>query len=360
MKKNRFYQLGVVMALLLSLSGCGASGASYAEAGAADYTENATEEAMTANGFDYEGYEEDEAKSESGENAGSDEAAKSTQKLVYTCDMSIDTKNYSEAKKSIRKLIEEKKGFIASETETNNDVYWYDEDADERGLMSWTVTVRIPPDEYQSFINALQEGKDSRVMSISSSVENISTRYHDKKTEIAALETEEKRLLEMMEKASTVEEMIQVESRLTEVETKLNQSKTDLSYMDSMVNYSTITLNLNEVRSYQAAPKPQTTFVERLGDTFVRSWRRFLNGCESLLFWFILNLPILVVLGVIFLVVHGVMKKRGKRLHFPKKKERPTYHYPPVDPMKVNYKDRQENAENPENSEENPKEKPQS
>ena len=73
------------------------------------------------------------------------------------------------------------------------------------------------------------------------------TRYNDQSILIESLEKQETRLLEMMDKAETIEDMITIESRLSEVQTQLNQARNTLAGYDTDIDYSTINVQIEEV-----------------------------------------------------------------------------------------------------------------
>ena len=58
---------------------------------------------------------------------------------------------------------------------------------------------------------------------------------------------EEERLLSMLEKATTVEEMIQLESRLSDIRYQIESLESRLRNWQNQVDYSTITIYLREV-----------------------------------------------------------------------------------------------------------------
>ena len=63
-----------------------------------------------------------------------------------------------------------------------------------------------------------------------------------------ALETEQDRLLELMEQAETTEDLLAIESRLTDVRYQLESAASQLKLYDSLVSYSTVYLTVEEVQ----------------------------------------------------------------------------------------------------------------
>ena len=315
----------------LVLGGCGASGGSssadYAKGNYAAATEEAPAESYDGgyyadedfeSGFDeelaeaeaqaYGGTEKSESKADREDQGEDVKAAKSEEKLVYTCSISMETLTFAETEAKIREAITKYKGTISSESASDGNYRWYYEDGGS-GTKTLYMTIRIPTKHYRDFLKDL-EGVGGSIRSSSMNVENITRRYNDQSVRIQALETQEKRLLEMMDKAETIKEMITVEDRLTEVQTELNQARTGLAVMDHDVAYSTIDLNLQEVIRY-SENKITQTFGERIVSAFNNSFADFRDFLEDLSIALIYLLPYILLIAVIVLIV-GFLTRKGR------------------------------------------------
>lgn len=239
----------------------------------------------------------------------------SDQKLIYICDVNMETLAYQETMTGIRSLISKYKGIIESENTSDNDYNWYNSD-ERTGTMSTYMTVRIPTKNYESFVKDL-EGTGSKIRSQSQYVQNITRAYNDQSVLVEALQTQETRLMEMMEKAETIEDMIAIEERLTEVQTQLNQAKRALASMDTDIAYSTINLSINEVKVYTPNTHKET-FGERVGRGIRESWSGFVSFLQDAVVAVIYFFPFLILLAAIgaviaFFVRRGTKKRAAKR-----------------------------------------------
>lgn len=303
------------LAVSLCLTSCGGSSnmnssASYKEeAGAAGdyaYESYAAEEAMAmADGEEYTAGSGSEAKE-------SALRAQDGQKIVYTGNLSIQTLEYDKSAASIRKKIKDAGGFSEAESERDNDYYWYSYNSGSNNTRYLSITARIPSDKFEEFINSLSG--DGKIMSRSVNAENISQVYANKETYKKSLEKEQERLLEMMDKAETIEDMITVESRLSEVERQLNVYKTDLAQMDKDVEFSTIYIELKEVKRYTEEVN-STTFAEEVKYAFEDAINSFRNFCEGIVLFVVRNFPYLIILAVILaLIIRAIGRSRAKRI----------------------------------------------
>ena len=242
----------------------------------------------------------------------------STQKLIYTCDMKMETTEFEKTMNELNRLIVEYKGFIEADSRSDNASDWYYSSYKKKnGSLSAYVVIRIPTENYEAFLSDL-EGQ-GRIRSKNSSVENITRTYRDTETTIKALKTQEERLLEMLKNCETIEDMITVEARLTEVQTQLQIYESRLSGMDMDVAYSTVNLTVTEVLEYTPEEQPvyTSTFLDRLKNTLRDTWDGFLDFLENFLFFLIRVTPILLVLGIFFglivLIIVSSVKSRRKR-----------------------------------------------
>lgn len=326
MKKKSILICGLITTLLFS--GCGS-------AGSGAYDGMSASKNNFAAGFDakYEGADivesedydlpQDEASNPQEEK--DTKQIKSQEKLVYTCDLTIQTLKYEETIKAINEKIKEYNGIIEQQTESDDSYNWYYSDYVKReGTLHNYIKVRIPTEKYNDFLSSI-EG-NGKVINKSQNVENISKTYYETEAIIESLKIQEERLLEMLKSADKIEDMITVEARLTEVQTELNKQKTLLSSMDMDVDYSTINLNIEEVLEYsQSEPGQKTnTFIDRLKNTIVDSWKSFLNALEELLFLVIRLVPALIIGLIILVPIYKVLKKKGKlKIKKTKKQEEP-------------------------------------
>lgn len=299
---------------LLLLSGCGcannlserSSETSAAYVGGSDSASSLSSDEMTSSAADTT-----DAETEDTDYLVSEESSDSQQseKLIYTANLSLETKEYDKDKKAIQDLIEKNQGIIQTQSESDNNYNWYSEDSS--GSQRYLYfTVLIPADEYEAFLDAASE--IGHLTSSSQNVENITKQYSDNEEVIAALEKEEERLQEMMDKAESIEDMISVEERIANVETQLNQAKNTKSSMDQSIDYSTVYLSLSEVKEYQQN-ESSLSFGEKIRKAFQGSLHFFGQVFEFLLYLIIYLIPFAILAGIVLLIVFGSIRHAKKK-----------------------------------------------
>ena len=307
-----------ILTLALCLGGCGSSynaassnetGSSYAAEEAAD-AEGYYDEKAAASDEAYEG-EEGAGTADNGE-PDSALRAQDGQKIVYRADVSMQTLEYDKTVAGIRTKIRESGGFSESESEYDKDYNWYYESSSSRNTRTLNITARIPSEKFEAFLNSLSG--DGKILSKSVNAENISQVYANKETYKKALEKEQERLLAMMDKAETIEEMITVETRLSEVERQLNVYKTDLSQMDKDVEFSTVYIDLQEVKRYTETVET-TTFREKLAFAFEDAIHSFKGFCEDVVLFVVRYFPYLIIIAILIaLFIRWLRKRRAQKI----------------------------------------------
>lgn len=300
--------LAVCFAIVLSvcLAACGTSsdGAYDYSAPASEYKYAATEEAAAEIAYDSY-YEEEAIEPEMGE-AGNgaeapevNESATSQRKLIKTVELSVETKDYDNLMVSLEKQIEDMGGYIESLGAYNGSYY------SGRTNRSANITARIPADKLNGFVK--QIGEEANVVDRNESVEDVTLQYVDLDSHTRMLEEEQERLLELLENAETIEDIITIESRLSEVKYQLESMKSQLRTFDNKVTYSTVHIYIDEVE--ELTPVVEQTVGERIAEGFAESLRDVGEGFKEFFIGLVINIPYIIVWAVIIVIMVFVAVK---------------------------------------------------
>ena len=130
-----------------------------------------------------------------------------------------------------------------------------------------------------------------------------------------AYQKQEARLLEMMDLAETVEDIITIEDKLTDVRYRIDSLQSSLNNWDRRVSYSSLNLTVKEVQVYTPETVVKITYGQRLAKAFTNSLKNAGEFFQDLLVFLVSALPTLVILAVLFFVLRPLLKKlhaRGK------------------------------------------------
>ena len=192
--------------------------------------------------------EEVEAPQEAGPGADEDgiREVDTRRKLIRTVNLSVETQDIDTLDQNIKQRVESLGGYIESSyMDGKRDVIDADSDGYDditgsyigKNRRSASYTVRIPVAKLDLFVEAV--ANETNITSQHMNVDDITANYIDIDSRRKALEQEQKRLLEMMDLAETVEEMIQIEDHLADVRYELENIGSQLRSYDNRVAYST-------------------------------------------------------------------------------------------------------------------------
>ena len=299
----------LVLCLLVSLTGCGASSFDKSAMDTGYVTESITAGSSNGSGFHsgtkYEYAEEEFADEAAATESGKADISASDRKLIKTVNMHVETQQYDDLLAVIDEQVKALGGYIESMNTYNGSVYY-----NHKPIRNADMTIRIPKDKLDAFLNTVSD--IGNVVRRTDDVEDVTLAYVDLESHRDALRTEQTRLLELLEKAETVEDIITIEERLSNVRYQLESMESQLRTYDNQVDYSTVYLSLEEVEIL--TPVEEETVWQRISGGFVESLDNVGEGFVEFGIWFVVNLPYLVVWGVliaVFVVILVRIVRRG-------------------------------------------------
>lgn len=289
MKRNRFVLLFLCMSLIAALLyGCGGSSSESD----ASYNYAATEAAMEPEAREYGITSSSSLSTIEDPNA----------KLIRTVYIDAQTKQYEELVNALDAKITALGGYIESRDAYNGSEY--------RNYRNryCNMVIRIPAENLDAFITHVNE--NFNVTNTSESVENVTLEYADTASRVEALEVEQTRLLELLEKAESLEDILKIEERLSEVRYELTSYASRLRVMDNQVTYATVHLNINEVEVLTPVEDP--TVWERISSGFSSSLEDVTEGAVDVFVWIVSESPVLLVWAVV-IVAAGILVRKVSR-----------------------------------------------
>ncbi len=227
------------------------------------------------------------------------------QKIITTLHLDAQTEDMDPLLENINAKIAQVGGYLESQEIYNGsseNAYRY---------RYANLTIRVPADQLKDFVALVEE--QANVISQNTSTENVTLTYVGIESRITALETEQARLLELLAAAENMEDLLLIEARLTEVQSELEQYTSQLRVLDNKINYSTVHLNLEEVKEYTPVEEEPDTVWERIGKGLRQNLKDIGEGFVDFFVWLIVALPYLVIIGGIATVVILIIVKAGKK-----------------------------------------------
>lgn len=218
------------------------------------------------------------------------------QKLIITVSVRAEVKNINDFSESLDKKVESLKGYIESS-----------EYATSYNGTTYSVTVRVPAESLDTFLSDI--GKNAKILTKQKDSTDVSLQYSDTETKLKTYRAERDRLVELLDKADTIPDIMDIEDRLTEVKSRIENSESELRYYDSAVNYSTVHLYISENSGANEGEPKKPTYFEKIIDSLADS----VDGLSHL-FLFIMShiFQIAIFVAVIVIVIRFILKKAKK------------------------------------------------
>lgn len=309
---KKILSLLLAFMMLLSLCACGA-GSKGSDSSAA--TESTQEAPAAAANDGYGGlasyssdisYEYAEAEEQDG--SGETETAEvDPDKIIYSGEAQVETQNFDDSIAKLMDMLEQYGGWI--ESSSLSGANYYSISRGNSGNRSASYTLRIPSDKFETVMNNLSQlGNVPYTYTYS---ENVTAQYYDTQARLTAYETQEARLLEMMEKAETVSDVITIEEKLTELRYEIESLQSTLNNWDRKVSYSSLYVTVDEVGEY--TPQPQQSYLQELWQALTGAFKDLGQFFKNFLVFLVSIIPTIIVLVILFLVFRPVYRKLRAR-----------------------------------------------
>lgn len=230
----------------------------------------------------------------------------SDEKIIKNGNLSLETLEFDKFISELETSVSTLGGYVES-NETYGSV----------GYRYANYTVRVPSQSYSTFIKAV--GDMGTVISMNESISNVTLTYIDIEARLSALTAERDSFQKLMDRAETIEEILQIQGYLTDVNYKIESYTSQLNSLKNKVSYSTVRLNISEVE--RVTPPAPKTVGERISTQLSENLYNISEGSKDFAVWFVSSLPYLAIYAVIIIIAVVIGKKVAKN-HRKKQEER--------------------------------------
>ena len=293
---KRMVSLLLALVLALVLAGCGASkaagGASDSMAASEPETGYWSNNSKSDDNYDEGGYDADGT-------PASDPASRPV-KMIYNGYMEMQTQDFDAAASGIEALVRELGGYFQQSSVSN------------RGSSSYrygSYTIRIPAAQFEAFFQ--RAGQLCHVTYTNTTADDVSESYYDTEARLETARIKLERLQQLLAKATSMEDIITIESAISETEWDIENLSGTLRHYDALVDYATVNVELSEVYQLSGQDKAVTTFGGRLGQSFVNGLRAVGSALEDFAVWLAYSWVWLAVIAAAAVIVIRIVRRRG-------------------------------------------------
>lgn len=280
MKRIVVYVLAVVF--LLSLSGCGGAQKMEKELG----SQPAAEQIIVA----------DQSNIPVSRKGGeADNGLK--RKVTRDVSLVISVHDVKEADTRIQQFLGEASGYIQESG------VWQ-----EKGRMQGTMILRVPDGKLEKFISDLETlGKVERKNIVG---KDVTEEYYDAAAHKTTLEKQEKRLLDLLSKAGSVKDMLEIENELARVRGQIESLQGRLKVMDNLTDYATVNIELKDSKKIYTDGTLKEPFVSRIKTAWLMGADGAVNLVEGFVVLLVILLPYIPVVALVGYVTYRIWKRR--------------------------------------------------
>ena len=234
----------------------------------------------------------------------SENAQFDSRKLIKTVNMDVETKEYDMVMSKLEQQINNLGGYIENSDTYNGSTY-----SGRYNERYANMTIRIPKANLNVLLDTVSD--ICNVVRRSDNVEDVTLSYVDMESRRNTLKIEQERLLALLDKADDLESIIVLEERLSEVRYRLESMESQLRTLDNQVDYSTVYLNVSEVK--ELTPVAEQNAFERIAEGFKDSLEDIGEGAVDFAVWFVINIPYFIVWGIILVIIGVILHLLGVR-----------------------------------------------
>ena len=223
-------------------------------------------------------------------------------KIIKTYDLNAETKEFDATVASLDALVAQYGGYVESNSITNRNY-------NSKMARYASYKFRIPADKAEEFVGSI--GNTLNVTRQNSNAQDVSESYYSIEATLKELETERDSLLNMMASLDNQKDYnfwLTIQTRLSEVRQQIARLQAQLNSYDSRVEYSTVSLYINEVVEY--TPDEEQPFGKRIANAFSAGLKEFAEFSVDFAVWFAEALPFIVLFIIILIPISLLIRRR--------------------------------------------------
>ena len=182
-----------------------------------------------------------------------------SRKLVKDGIIEFETADIDKTKSQITTAVSANKGYVSSDQENKME--------DKR---SYAMTVRIPADKFDRFLASATKDVlyfDRKQIN----VKDVTAEYFDSETRLKAKKEIEARYLQLLNRASSVKDILEIEKELGAVRIEIESAEGQLKLLNDEIQYSTLEINFYKVSS------TPSLFSYRIKSAFITGWENLMS-----------------------------------------------------------------------------------
>lgn len=223
--------------------------------------------------------------------AGNNGSTIISQKIIKQAFLKFETSDLEDTFNQIQTSIKTNKASIQTDSQEKN-----------YNNISRSITVRVPSENFDSFLQSISKGVayfDQKDISS----QNVTEEYIDLTTRLNTKRKLEARYLEILQKANKISEILEIEKQISAIREEIEAKQGQLKYLESRVSESTVTIEFYKTIAQKEGVK--TSYGSKI-------WTAIQSGFFSLS-EFLISIISVWPFIIVFCVLAYFIRRRFKR-----------------------------------------------
>jgi hypothetical protein len=218
-------------------------------------------------------------------------------KIIKDGRLGLQVKNVEKAKQHIDSLLKSIGGYYSSENLQNSDQ-----------SSGYQLTIRIPVISFEKFISSAENG-GVKVLFKEITARDVTEEFVDLQTRLASKRNSLARYNEIMKKASSVKDIVEIEEAIRVLQEEIESSEGKLRFLNDCVDYSTLNLTISTEKDFTYRPVKRDSFWEKWKESIVEGW----FGMVDFILWLFGMWPFLIIVTALYFLIRKWFRKRRLR-----------------------------------------------
>lgn len=229
--------------------------------------------------------------------------APTERKIVRNAELRLESASPEETQQKISAAVESAGGFVVESQQSSSE-----RNSSTRDIVS--MRVRVPADKFEGVVAEIRKTAD-RVIVETIKGEDVTEQFVDIEARLVAKKALEQQFMEIMKRANSVEEALNVQRQLAEVRSEIEQIEGRKRLLENQASLSTIKIDIRTPAAFSAN---SAGFSNRLIEALSAGFDFALNFILGLIAFAIGVLPFIVFIVLpIFLIARYLWKRRRRR-----------------------------------------------
>ena len=220
-------------------------------------------------------------------------------KTIDTLNLYMTVLNFQEADTRIQDLLKQHKGILISSNQYKSGNY----------RRTGDYQFKIPPEENDVFYKEIKTLGE--IESENKGSDDVTKQHTNIELRMNSLKAQHERLTELLERATTMADIIALEDKMTQNITQQEELQAQLDDLNSQIDYVNYSIQISE--TLDQVPEVEGGFFRRIIVAFQSTGIWFINVVQNILIVLIYLLPYLIAAAIIAYIYKRYRKKHPRK-----------------------------------------------